>query len=135
MNHRLLVLLVVVCAAPGARAWDLFAEETYQEVPLNAAELGHVTIHAGWARDNDHVLLFEIDNQLKGAIQCANAQVELQDGKRMGKAFMPKLFVAPGSVHNASFPGIVKGSLKRYTLECSCLKKEGRGECATPLKK
>jgi hypothetical protein len=137
MDLRTLLLLSLTWLAlstPGW-AWSPFASEDHEEVKLSAAELGKVSIQAGWAKDNDHVLLFEVSNGLKGPIQCAGAQVDLKDGKSVGKSFMPKLFVPPTSSRNASLPGVHKGTMKAYAVECTCFKKQGRGECVNPLRK
>ena len=131
---RAAALLLLSIAAPSW-AWSPFASDDHEEVKLSASELGKVSIQAGWAKDNDHVLLFEVNNQLKGPIQCSGAQVDLKDGKTVGKAFMPKLFVPPANSRNASIPGVHKGTMKAYAVECTCFKKLGRGECVNPLKK
>lgn len=133
--HRALALLCLVLALP-ASAWPSFAEEeTYEDVRLSATDLAHVTLQAGWTRDNDRLLLLEVGNGLKAPILCVGAQVELKDGKRIGKAFIPKLFVPPASTRNASVPEVRKGTMKSYAIECTCLKKQGRGECVNPLRK
>jgi len=119
-----------------ALAWNPFASaDEFQEMSFSAAELAQVQVQAGWAKGEDHTLLFEVHNGLKGPIQCASAQVDLQDGKRVSKVFTPKLFVPPQSTRNANIPQVHKGSMKSYAMSCSCFKKQGKGECVNPLRK
>lgn len=119
-----------------AWAWNPFAStDEFQEVTFSAAELTQIQVQAGWAKGEDHTLLFEVHNGLKGPIQCASAQVDLQDGKHISKGFTPKLFVPAQSTRNASIPQVHKGSMKSYAMTCTCFKKQGKGDCANPLRK
>ena len=119
-----------------ALAWGPFGSaEEFQEVSFSAAELAQVKVQAGWAKGEDHTLLFEVHNGLKSPIQCASAQVDLQDGKHVTKGFTPKLFVPALSTRNASVPQVHKGTMKAYALSCTCFKKQGKGECLNPLRK
>jgi hypothetical protein len=117
-------------------AWSLMGSgQEFQEVTFSKAELAQLQIQAGWAKGEDHTLLFEVHNGLKGPIQCDSAQVDLQDGRHIAKSFTPKLFVPPQSTRNASVPQVLKGTLKSYAMSCSCFKKQGQGECVNPLRK
>ena len=119
-----------------AQAWNPFGSHNDNEdVPLSSEEMKKVQQKAGWSNDNDKTLLFEIRNDLSGPIVCAGAQVELKDGGRLTKAFNPKLFVPANNSRIASIPGVQKGSMKSYSVPCSCFKKSGRGECVNPLAK
>jgi hypothetical protein len=119
-----------------ALAWNPFASHNDNEdVPLSADEMKRIQQKAGWSNDNDKTLLFEIRNDLSGPIQCAGAQVELNDGGHIAKGFTPKLFVPAGNSRIASIPGVQKGTMKSYSVPCSCFKKLGRGECINPLAK
>jgi len=119
-----------------ALAWNPFASaDEFQEVSFSAAELAQIQVQAGWAKGEDHTLLFEVHNGLKGPIQCASAQVDLQDGKNVSKGFTPKLFVPAQSTRNASIPQVLKGTMKSYAMSCSCFKKQGKGDCLNPLRK
>ena len=119
-----------------AQAWNPFGSHNDNEdVPLSGGEMKKVQQKAGWSNDNEKTLLFEIRNDLQGPIQCAGAQVELNDGGHVSKAFSPKLFVPAGNSRIASIPGVQKGTMKSYSVPCSCFKKQGRGECINPLAK
>ena len=119
-----------------AGAWSPFASaDEFQEVSFSAAELAQLHIQAGWAKGEDHTLLLEVHNGLKGPIQCASAQIDLQDGKHVAKSFTPKLFVPAQSTRNASVPQVHKGTMKAYAMSCSCFKKLGKGDCVNPLRK
>ena len=119
-----------------ALSWNPFASaEEFAEVTFTPAELAQIQVQAGWAKGDDHTLLFEVHNGLKGPIQCASAQVDLQDGKHISKGFTPKLFVPAQSTRNASIPQVHKGTMKSYAMSCSCFKKQGKGECLNPLRK
>jgi len=119
-----------------AQAWNPFSSKSeFEDVPLSNNELKLVNFNAGWAKDNEKTLLFEIRNQLNGPIQCSGAQVELTDGSHVSKGFMPKLFVPPENSRFASIPGIIKGTMKSYSVGCSCFKKLGKGDCQNPMKK
>ena len=133
--HRAL-LAALLLAPVSALAWNPFADAPSQEeVRLSPSDLSKVRVQAGWAKGDDHTLLFEVSNGLKGPIQCAGVQVDLQDGKSLGKSLMPKLFVPPASTRNASLPGVQKGTMKAYGIQCTCFKVAGKGECINPLRK
>ncbi len=130
------VLLFMGLSHSLALAWNPFgSKDEFEEVQFSAAEQAQIKTNAGWAKGEDQTLLFEIHNGLKGPIQCAQVQVDLQDGKHLAKSFTPKLFVPPQSIRNASLPHVQKGTMKTYALSCSCFKKQGRGECVNPLRK
>lgn len=118
-----------------ALAWNPFASaQAFEEVAFTAAELAQIQVQAGWAKGEDHTLLFEVHNGLNGPIQCASAQVDLQDGKHIAKSFTPKLFVPAHSTRNASVPQVHKGTMKAYAMRCTCFKKQGKGDCLNPLR-
>jgi len=119
-----------------ALAWNPFtSQDEFEEVQFSVAEKALVKVNAGWAKGEDRKLLFEVQNGLNGPIQCAKAQVDLQDGKGLTKNFTPKFFVPAQSLRVASWPGIQKGSMKSYEMSCSCFKKQGKGECVNPARK
>jgi hypothetical protein len=128
---------VLITGSVAALAWNPFAsnEPESEEVALSAQELSQVQVNAGWAKGDDHTLLFEVRNGLAGPIQCASAQVSLKDGKTVNKTFMPKLFVPPGLTRNASLPHVEKGTMKSYGMACTCFKKGSKGSCINPLRK
>jgi hypothetical protein len=135
MTQRIL-LIAFACLQFNALAWNPFSSTSdLEDVQLSPEELKGVNFNAGWAKDNEKILLFEVKNQLKGPIQCAGANVELTDGGHVSKGFMPKLFVPSNNSRFASIPGIVKGSMKSYVVICSCFKKLGKGECQNPIQK
>jgi hypothetical protein len=117
----------------SAMAWNPFANEDFSEVPLSKAELQRIKVNAGWAKGDDQTLIFELANALKGPIQCAAANVDLNDGKSVGKQFVPKFAIPGKAVRNASM-NVVKGTMKSYALTCSCFKRKGSDECVNPLK-
>ena len=130
------VALGFALAVLPAQAWSPFAsnKEGPLEVTLSAAERAKLAVNAGWAKGDTHTLLFEIRNGLDGPVQCNSAQVELMDGKKVGKVFLPKVFVPAAAARNASIPGIEKGQMRQYAVDCTCFKVEGRGRCVNPLR-
>jgi len=117
----------------NASAWNPFTNEEFIDVALSKAELQKVKINAGWAKGEDQTLIFEVSNGLQGPIQCGSANVELKDGKSLGKVFVPKFAIPNQATRNASMP-VVKGTMKAYALTCSCFKKKGSDACVNPLK-
>ncbi len=117
----------------NALAWNPFASDDFSEVALSKAELQKVQVNAGWAKGDDQTLIFEVNNGLKGPMQCGAANVDLNDGKSVGKVFMPKFAIPGHATRNASM-SVVKGTMKAYALTCSCFKKKGAGDCVNPLK-
>jgi hypothetical protein len=117
----------------NASAWNPFTNEEFIDVALSKAELQKVKINAGWAKGEDQTLIFEVSNGLQGPIQCGSANVELKDGKSLGKVFVPKFAISSQATRNASMP-VVKGTMKAYALTCSCFKKKGTEVCVNPLK-
>jgi hypothetical protein len=117
----------------SAMAWNPFSNEDFSEVPLSKAELQRIKVNAGWAKGDDQTLIFELANALKGPIQCGAANVDLVDGKSVGKQFVPKFAIPGNAMRNASM-NVVKGTMKSYALTCSCFKRKGSDECVNPLK-
>jgi hypothetical protein len=130
--HRLSIFFAfLICTT--ASAWNPFSNEELIDVALSKAELQKVKFNAGWAKGEDQTLIFEVSNGLQGPIQCAAANVELTDGKSLGKVFVPKFAIPSQATRNASMP-VVKGTMKAYALNCSCFKKKGSEVCVNPLK-
>jgi hypothetical protein len=126
-------LFFVFLISANAFAWNPFASNDLSDVPLSKQELQKIKVNAGWAKGDDLTLIFELTNGLSGPIQCGAANVELNDGKSVGKVFMPKFAIPGNATRNASMP-VVKGTMKVYALTCSCFKKKGSDECLNPLK-
>ena len=125
--------LFVLLISVQALAWNPFATEEVLEVPLSKTELQKIKVNAGWAKGEDQPLIFEVTNGLKGPIQCSAANVELNDGKTVGKVFVPKFTIPGNAMRNASML-VLRGSMRTYSLTCSCFKKQGQGECVSPVK-
>ena len=117
----------------SVQAWSPFASETVSEVALSKSELQKIKVNAGWAKGEDQPLIFEVTNGLKGPIQCSAANVELNDGKTVGKVFVPKFTIPGNATRNASML-VLRGSMRTYSLTCSCFKNQGQGECVSPVK-
>jgi hypothetical protein len=117
----------------NVQAWSPFASETVSEVALSKSELQKVKVNAGWAKGEDQPLIFEVTNGLKGPIQCSAANVELNDGKTLGKVFVPKFTVPGNATRNASM-SVLRGTMRTYSLACSCFKNQGQGDCVSPVK-
>jgi len=75
----------------SASAWNPFLNEELIDVALSKVELQKVKFNAGWAKGEDQTLIFEVSNGLQGPIQCGAANVELIDGKSLGKVFSPEI--------------------------------------------
>jgi len=128
------VLFVIGLALSlNVQAWSPFASETVSEVALSKSELQKIKVNAGWAKGEDQPLIFEVTNGLKGPIQCSAANVELNDGKTVGKVFVPK-FTIPGNATRNPSMLVLRGSMRTYSLTCSCFKNQGQGECVSPVK-
>ena len=125
--------LFVFLISANAFAWNPFFSNDTTEVSLSKQELQKIKVNAGWAKGDEQTLIFEVSNGLKGPIQCSAANVDLNDGKSVGKVFMPKFAIPGNAMRNASMP-VVKGTMKAYALTCSCFKKKGSDECVNPLK-
>ncbi|MEY3763162.1 MAG: hypothetical protein RL281_1767 [Pseudomonadota bacterium] len=110
----------LICTS--ATAWNPFSNEEVIDVALSKVELQKVKFNAGWAKGEDQTLIFEVSNGLQGPIQCGAANVQLIDGKSLGKVFVPKFAIPNQATRNASMP-VVKGTMKSYALTCSCFKK------------
>ena len=121
----------LICTS--ATAWSPFSNEEVLDVALSKVELQKVKFNAGWAKGEDQTLIFEVSNGLQGPIQCGAANVELKDGKSLGKVFVPKFAIPNQATRNASMP-VAKGTMKSYALTCSCFKKKGSDVCVNPLK-
>jgi len=130
---RRMPFLFVLLISVQALAWNPFATEEVLEVPLTKTELQKIKVNAGWAKGEDQPLIFEVTNGLKGPIQCSAANVELNDGKTVGKVFVPKFTIPGNAMRNASML-VLRGSMRTYSLTCSCFKKQGQGECVSPVK-
>ena len=125
--------LFVLLISVQALAWNPFATEEVLEVPLTKTELQKIKVNAGWAKGEDQPLIFEVTNGLKGPIQCSAANVELNDGKTVGKVFVPKFTIPGNAMRNASML-VLRGTMRTYSLACSCFKKQGQGDCVSPVK-
>jgi hypothetical protein len=117
----------------NVQAWSPFASETVSEVALSKSELQKIKVNAGWAKGEDQPLIFEVTNGLKGPIQCSAANVELNDGKTLGKVFVPKFTIPGNATRNASML-VFRGTMRTYSLSCSCFKNQGQGDCVSPVK-
>jgi hypothetical protein len=124
-----LLLALPICAL----SWNPFGNDDLTEVTLSKSELQKIKVNAGWAKGDDQTLIFEVVNGLKGPIQCGAANVDLNDGKSVGKQFVPKFAIPGNATRNASM-NVVKGTMKAYALTCTCFKRKGSDECVNPLK-
>ena len=126
--------LIGFCFLPlGAGAWSLFGRDDLTESALQKEEYQRLSIKAGWADDNPLRLLFEISNRMEVPIQCVGARIEIKDGKPLNKSFSPKVFVPGKSQRTGSVQDVLKGSMKDYSVLCTCFRKEGKGPCVNPL--
>ncbi len=116
----------------SAFAWNPFSKDDLSEVSLSQSELQKIKVNAGWAKGEEHTLIFEVSNSLKGPIQCGAANVVLMDGKTLSKVFVPKFSIPGNAFRNASMP-VEKGTMKSYGLICTCFKKKGSDECVKPV--
>ena len=130
---RRMPFLFVLLISVQALAWNPFATEEVLEVPLTKTELQKIKVNAGWAKGEDQPLIFEVTNGLKGPIQCSAANVELNDGKMVGKVFVPK-FTIPGNAKRSASMLVLRGTMRTYSLACSCFKKQDQGDCVSPVK-
>ena len=131
MRYMSIFFALLICTS--ASAWNPFSNEELIDVALSKVELQKVKFNAGWAKGEEQTLIFEVSNGLQGPIQCGAANVELKDGKSLGKVFVPKFAIPSQATRNASMP-VVKGTMKSYALTCSCFKKKGAEVCVNPLK-
>jgi hypothetical protein len=127
------LFVIGVALSFNVQAWSPFASETVSEVALSKSELQKIKVNAGWAKGEDQPLIFEVTNGLKGPIQCSAANVELNDGKTLGKVFVPKFTIPGNAIRNASML-VLRGTMRTYSLTCSCFKNQGQGDCVSPVK-
>ena len=127
------LFVIGVALSFNVQAWSPFASETVSEVALSKSELQKIKVNAGWAKGEDQPLIFEVTNGLKGPIQCSAANVELNDGKTLGKVFVPKFTIPGNATRNASML-VLRGTMRTYSLTCSCFKNQGQGDCVSPVK-
>jgi hypothetical protein len=130
---RMSIFLLFISVSVSADAWNMFSTDNLSEVALSKSELQKIKVKAGWAKGEDQPLIFEVTNDLKGPIQCSAASVELNDGKKLGKVFVPKFAIPENATRNATML-VLRGTMKSYALACSCFKKKGQGECVSPVK-
>ena len=130
---RCMSIFFTLLFSTSASAWNPFSNDEFMDVALSKVELQKVNFNAGWTKGEDQTLIFEVSNGLQGPIQCGAANVELRDGKSLGKVFVPKFAIPSQATRNASMP-VVKGTMKSYALTCSCFKKKGSDACVNPLK-
>jgi hypothetical protein len=123
--------IFLMCFSLPALAWNPFESRNLVDVPLSKLELQKIKVNAGWAKDDTQILIFELSNGLKGPIQCGAANAELLNGQTLSKVFVPKFAIPGNATRNASM-SVVKGTMKSYTLTCSCFKIKGEGECIKP---
>ncbi|MEN9995313.1 MAG: hypothetical protein RL462_89 [Pseudomonadota bacterium] len=133
MVMQVMTIILMLWLPVGVMAWNPFASDDFEEVLLTKTELLKVKLNAGWAKGDDQTLIFELINGLKAPIQCGSANVELNDGKTIGKQFVPKFAIPANASRNASMT-VLKGTMKTYALSCSCFKKKGSELCVNPLK-
>jgi len=127
------IFLFALLISVPAVAWNPFATEEVLDMPLTKTELQKIKVNAGWAKGEEQPMIFEVINGLKGPIQCSAANVELNDGKTLGKVFVPKFSIPSNATRTASML-VLRGSMKTYSLTCSCFKKQGQGDCVSPVK-
>ncbi len=114
-----------------ANAWSPFAGKDIAEVALTPLELQKIKVAAGWAKGEDRPLILEVTNGLSGPIHCGAASVELNDGKKVNKTFIPK-FSIPANASRSASMSVIKGSMKSYSLNCYCYKKADQNLCVSP---
>lgn len=114
-----------------ANAWSPFASKDITEVALTPLEFQRIKVAAGWAKGEDRPLILEVTNGLSGPIHCGGASVELNDGKKVNKTFIPK-FSIPANTSRSASMSVIKGSMKSYSLNCYCYKKADQNLCVSP---
>jgi len=138
-KHRRRAALVVLMTGLHALAWgwNPFAapKPEFEEVPLTSAEWSQVQVKAGWATGYPDDLLFEVASQLPGPMACHGASIQLTSGKKMDKAFSPRLYVPAGSTKQVGVRGVTKGQMKDFNLACGCWKKPKDTRCGNPARK
>ena len=133
-----LLVLAALLAGPwgSALGWNPFETKKteFTEVPLTASEWSQVQVKAGWADGYPDDLLFEVSSQLPGPMACHGASVQLISGKKLDKAFSPRLYVPSGSTKQVGLKGIAKGQMKDFNLSCGCWKKPQDSRCGNPAR-
>ncbi|NBX05124.1 MAG: hypothetical protein EBR18_03300 [Betaproteobacteria bacterium] len=131
-----LAAVVLVAGSGMAWAWNPFEakKSPFDEVALTPGEWQQVQVKAGWANGYPDDLLFEVSSQLPGPMACHGASIQLTSGKRIDKAFSPRLYVPPGTTKQVGLRGISKGQMKDFTLACGCWKKPGDARCGNPAR-
>lgn len=132
-------LFAALLLAGTGRAWGWNPFEAkkspFEEVALTPGEWSQVKVKAGWANGYPDDVLFEVSSQLPGPMACHGASIQLASGKRVDKAFSPRLYVPPDNTKQVGVRGVSKGQMKDFTLACSCWKKPGDARCGNPARK
>lgn len=134
---RLAALLFLMTGLHAlAWGWSPFAasKPEFEEVPLTSAEWSQVQVKAGWATGYPDDLLFEVASQLPGPMACHGASIQLANGKKVDKAFSPRLYVPAGSTKQVGVRGVTKGQMKDFNLACGCWKKPTDTRCGNPAR-
>ena len=139
VRHAAATLLATVLMAGTGLAWGWNPFEAkkspFEEVALTPGEWSQVQVKAGWANGYPDDLLFEVSSKLPGPMACHGASIQLTSGKRVDKAFSPRLYVPPDNTKQVGVRGVSKGQLKDFTLACGCWKKPGDARCGNPARK
>lgn len=137
-KHRRFAVLVILMTGLHALAWAWSpfggTKPEFEEVPLTSAEWSQVKVMAGWATGFPDDLLFEVASQLPGPMACHGASIQLASGKKVDKAFSPRLYVPAGSIKQVGVRGVAKGQMKDFTLACGCWKKPTDTRCGNPTR-
>ena len=131
------LLAAVLASGPAlAWGWSLFESKKspYEETALTAGEWSQVQVRAGWASGYPDDMLFEVSSRLPGPMACHGASIVLRDGKRIEKAFSPRLYVPSGGTKQAGLRALSKAQVKDFTLACGCWKKPGDAQCGNPAR-
>ena len=116
---RCVSIFFALLISANASAWNPFSNEALLDVALSKVELQKVKTNAGWAKDDEQTLIFEVSNGLSGPIQCGVANAELTNGKTVSKVFVPKFAIPGQATRNASM-SVFKGTMQSYAQSCFC---------------
>ncbi len=130
-------LIAGACAfATGlAQAYGLIGlDPELKSFPLQAAEFSRLDVRAGWLDGARDRMVFEIRNPLAAPVHCANLQVDLRDRGQVVRSLEPAVWVPSNQMRRTAASQLLKNDVKRFSLVCTCLRRNARSPCEGPLK-
>lgn len=122
-------------AAGLAQAYGLIGlDPKLKSFPLQTAEFSRLDVQAGWLDGAPDRMVFEIRNPLAAPVHCANLQVDVRDRGPVVRSLEPAVWVPSNQMRRTAASQLRKKDVKRFSLVCTCLRRDARSPCEGPLK-